>query len=59
MDTKRLRESYLIVIPKLLTLLAEGKLTPIIGTSYPLADAAKAHQALERGETVGKLVLIP
>jgi NADPH:quinone reductase len=37
--------------------LASG-LTPLI-TSYPLADAAAAHAALEARETVGKVVLVP
>jgi synaptic vesicle membrane protein VAT-1 len=35
----------------------EGKIHPLPTTNYPLADAAKAHQALDSGKTTGKLVL--
>jgi NADPH:quinone reductase-like Zn-dependent oxidoreductase len=28
-------------------------------TTYPLADVARAHAAIESGKTVGKLVLVP
>jgi len=34
-----------------------GKLKPLIDTTFPLADAAKAHAHLEAGEHVGKVVL--
>lgn len=37
--------------------LASG-LTPLL-TTFPLADAAAAHAALEARETVGKVVLLP
>jgi NADPH2:quinone reductase len=37
---------------------AEG-LTPIVGGTYPLADAARAHEDLEARRTTGKLVLDP
>jgi NADPH:quinone reductase-like Zn-dependent oxidoreductase len=39
--------------------LAEGKLKPPPVTTYPLVDVARAHQDLESGATVGKLVLVP
>lgn len=45
--------------------LAEGKLRPPIGLTFPLADAATAHRFLEEntlqeaGTLVGKLVLTP
>ena len=35
----------------------EGKIHPLPTTSYPLAHVAKAHRALESGQTTGKLVL--
>ncbi len=38
--------------------LAERRLVPLV-TSFPLAEAAKAHLALETRATVGKTVLIP
>jgi NADPH2:quinone reductase len=37
--------------------LASG-LTPLV-TTFPLAEAAAAHAALEGRETVGKVVLLP
>ncbi len=37
--------------------IAAGKLKPVIDRTYPLADAAKAHAALEAGEVVGKVIL--
>lgn len=36
----------------------EGKIHPLPITTYPLADVAQAHQALESGQTTGKLVLV-
>ncbi|GAA3437634.1 quinone oxidoreductase family protein [Kutzneria kofuensis] len=36
-----------------------GDLTPVIGEVLPLAEAAKAHQALEERSSVGKLILTP
>ncbi|WP_291279982.1 quinone oxidoreductase [Galactobacter sp.] len=38
---------------------AAGSLTITIGASFPLADAAAAHRALESRNTVGKVVLVP
>jgi len=37
--------------------LAEGKLKPPPVTPYPVAEVARAHEDLESGRTVGKLVL--
>lgn len=34
-----------------------GKIKPVIYKTFPLAEAAAAHQALEQGEHVGKIVL--
>eukprot|EP01083_Nonionella_stella_P035920 97983_1 len=39
--------------------MAEGKLKICIGNTYPLKDAAKAHDDLENRRTTGKLLLIP
>ncbi len=35
----------------------EGRLKPVIDTTFPLADAAKAHERMEAGDHVGKIVL--
>ena len=44
---------------QLLGWVAEGKLQMPAVTAYPLSDAAEAQRALESGQTVGKLVLLP
>jgi NADPH:quinone reductase len=38
---------------------AEGRLVPAVDTTFPLAEAAAAHRALEGRRTTGKVVLIP
>ncbi|MBA3667606.1 MAG: zinc-binding dehydrogenase [Sphingomonas sp.] len=38
---------------------AAGALKPIIGQSFPLKQAAEAHQAIEARETTGKVLLEP
>jgi NADPH2:quinone reductase len=47
------------VVNELFTLIAEGKLKPIIGGTYPLAEASAAHQAMLARTTTGKIVLKP
>lgn len=44
---------------QLLGYLAEGALQPPAVTAYPLSQVAQAHAALESGDTIGKLVLVP
>ncbi|MEZ0285960.1 MAG: zinc-binding dehydrogenase [Thermoleophilia bacterium] len=38
---------------------AAGRLVPVVGQRFPLADAAGAHRAIEARETIGKVVLVP
>ena len=38
---------------------ADGTLTPVVAKSFPLADAAKAHEAVSNGGSNGKIVLTP
>ncbi|WP_374999832.1 alcohol dehydrogenase catalytic domain-containing protein [Aeromicrobium sp. CTD01-1L150] len=37
---------------------ADGSRLPLVGSTFPLADAAAAHRALEARETHGKVVLL-
>ncbi|NBM56568.1 NAD(P)H-quinone oxidoreductase [Proteus vulgaris] len=38
-------------------LIAEGKIKPIINAIFPLTEAGKAHQLMESGDLIGKVVL--
>lgn len=38
---------------------ADGTRVPYVGATFPLADAAAAHRALEARQTSGKVVLLP
>jgi NADPH2:quinone reductase len=38
---------------------AAGRLTAVVDRTYPLADAAAAHEFLEDRQAVGRVVLIP
>ena len=44
---------------KVMGLVAEGKLKPVIHRTFPLAEAAAAHRAVESREIFGKVVLLP
>jgi len=51
------REELLWRAGDVLDWVATGKITPRIGATYPLSDAATAHRDLESRRTVGKLIL--
>jgi NADPH2:quinone reductase len=36
-----------------------GRIRAVIGQTYPLAEAAEAHRAMESGTSYGKLLLVP
>jgi NADPH:quinone reductase-like Zn-dependent oxidoreductase len=38
--------------------MAHGEIRPLSVTTFPFAEAAEAHRALESGDTTGKLVLV-
>jgi len=54
-DRRRRREAT----EELLRLLAAGRIKPLISVRLPLAEAARAHQMIENGQVLGKLVLKP
>jgi NADPH:quinone reductase-like Zn-dependent oxidoreductase len=46
-------------LPELIALAAAGRLSVPIWRTYPLAEAARAHEDLEAGRNHGKIVLMP
>lgn len=46
-------------LTKLLALLAEGKIKPVIAKRLSLEEIAHAHELIERAQVQGKLVLLP
>jgi NADPH2:quinone reductase len=49
---------YRATLTELLNLLASGKIKPVVAARIPLAEAARAHELLERGRYAGKVVLV-
>jgi len=49
---------YRETLAELLDLLAAGKINPLVPARIPLAEAARAHELLERGGYAGKVVLV-
>jgi NADPH2:quinone reductase len=47
------------MIGDLLGAVASGELEPVIGATYPLSEAARAHQDMQERGTTGKLLLDP
>lgn len=44
---------------EMLRMVAAGQLSPVVGATYPLADARRAHEDLRARRSTGKLVLDP
>ena len=40
-------------------MVAAGELRPVVGGTYPLADARRAHEDMRARRTTGKLVIDP
>ena len=53
------RELLQDVISELFTLVLAGKITPVIGATYPLSQAVQAHQDMLERQTFGKVTLDP
>jgi NADPH:quinone reductase-like Zn-dependent oxidoreductase len=45
-------------LTRLLSLLSEGQVHPVVAKRFPLIEARRAHELLASGSTTGKLVLI-
>ncbi|WP_327270457.1 zinc-binding dehydrogenase [Streptomyces sp. NBC_01218] len=52
-------DAFSTALGELLDLLSRGRLKPLTGGDYPLAEARRAHEDLLARRTVGKLVLRP
>ena len=44
---------------KVLPLLAQGRVRPLVHATFPLAEAARAHALMESSAHIGKIVLLP
>jgi NADPH2:quinone reductase len=44
---------------ELFAMTADGRLRPVLGDAYPLADARRAHEDMRARATTGKVVLDP
>ena len=44
---------------RVLPLLAEGRVKPLVHATFPLAEAAAAHALMESSTHIGKIVLVP
>lgn len=53
------RELRRALMERAIGLMAAGRLRPPPPTLMPLAEAARAHEMMEAGRTLGKMVLIP
>ena len=42
-----------------MALVFDGKLTPVIDSTFPLSEAQAAHRKMESGDLFGKIVLLP
>jgi NADPH:quinone reductase-like Zn-dependent oxidoreductase len=49
---------YRATLSELLEMLSAGKIHPVIGARIPLIEARRAHELVEKGGVVGKVVLI-
>ncbi|PND58928.1 NAD(P)H-quinone oxidoreductase [Mycobacterium sp. ENV421] len=45
------------VVASVWPMIADGRVRPIIGARFPIAEAAEAHRVLASGETFGKVLL--
>ncbi|MDE3724275.1 zinc-binding dehydrogenase [Nocardiopsis sp. N85] len=58
-DIKDEAEARTRALGEALELVRSGRLTPHIGLTLPLEDAAEAHRAMEERRVLGKVLLIP
>jgi len=49
---------YRATLAELIDMLAAGEINPVVSARIPLAESARAHELLERGEYAGRVVLV-
>jgi NADPH2:quinone reductase len=53
------RDVVRAAIGEIVQLWADGAVKPLVGATFPLADAAEAHRLVDERRSVGKVVLVP
>jgi len=53
------KNASVLELRKVMGLVADGKLKPIIHKAFPLAQAAEAHRVVESRDFFGKVILLP
>ena len=52
------KKPFMEDLPRLFSLLEEGKIKPFISAKLPLLEARKANEMLEAGQVSGNIVLL-
>jgi NADPH2:quinone reductase len=47
------------IMGEVINLLGKGAIRPVVSVKLPLEDAAEAHRRIERGDSLGKILLVP
>jgi NADPH:quinone reductase-like Zn-dependent oxidoreductase len=53
------KNASVLELRKVMGLVGDGKLKPIIHKTFPLAQAAEAHRVVESRDFFGKVLLVP
>jgi NADPH2:quinone reductase len=57
-DASKPNAWYRETLTELLEMLAAGRIRPVVAERFPLVEAARAHELMERGGYAGKVVLV-
>lgn len=52
-------DTFLAMMPEILNLVRDRVLTPVVDRTFPLEDAAAAHQYVQERRNFGKVLLVP
>jgi NADPH:quinone reductase len=53
------KNASVLELRKVMSLVADGKLKPVIHKAFPLAQAAEAHRVVDSRDFFGKVILTP